>query len=152
MNAPIVDISAATEQKIRHGDFDQELYSGAVKYPSTPEPGITGNALIFGHTSYYWWKKNPYGEVFAKLPALEKGDLIQTLWHGQLSEFEVVEKIIVNPSKVDETYLKYTNGSYITLMGCYPIGSDSRRILIIAKKKTKSSGKMVTLSPETDKK
>lgn len=116
-----------------------------MKYPSTPEPGITGNALIFGHTSYYRWKKNPFGEIFAKLPALKEGDLIQTLWHGQLAEFEVVAKEIVNPNKVDETYLKYTDGSYITLMGCYPIGSDARRILIIAKKKTTTTTN-ITLS------
>lgn len=38
VNAPIVDVSAATEQKLKNGDFDQELYSGVVKYPSTPEP------------------------------------------------------------------------------------------------------------------
>ncbi len=116
INAPIVDVSVTTEHKIRQGDFDDELYSGVVKYPSTPEPGAMGNALIFGHTSYYWRKKNPFAEVFAKLPALHTGDIIQTLWHGQLSEFEVVAKIVVNPNKVDDTYMKYTDGSYITLM------------------------------------
>lgn len=116
VSVPIVDVSITTEQKLKHGDFDQELYSGVVKYPSTPEPGITGNALIFGHTSYYWRKKNPFAEVFAKLPALKEGDIIQTLWHGQLSEFTVVAKIVVMPNKVDDTYMKYTDGSYITLM------------------------------------
>lgn len=147
VNAPIVDVTAATEQKLRKGDFDKELYSGVVKYPSTPEPGAVGNALIFGHSSYYWWKNNPYAEIFAKLPALKEGDLIQSLWHGQLTEFEVVAKIIVAPSGVDEAYMKYTDGNYITLMGCYPIGSDSKRILIIAKKKTTPSGSSITLSP-----
>ncbi|MBP6910698.1 hypothetical protein KBC03_03795 [Patescibacteria group bacterium] len=47
VDAPIVDVTAATEKQLKLGDFDQELYSGVVKYPSTPEPGITGNALIF---------------------------------------------------------------------------------------------------------
>lgn len=135
VDVPIVDVSVATEQKLRHGDFDQELYSGVVKYPSTPQPGSYGNTLLFGHTSYYRWKNNPYGEVFAKVYALNTGDTIKTVRHGQAVEFEVVTKIIVNPEKVDETYLKYTDGHYITLMGCYPIGSDQRRILIIAKRK-----------------
>ena len=135
VDVPIVDVSVTTEKKLRKGDFDQELYSGVVKYPSTPQPGAYGNTLLFGHTSYYRWKKNPYGEVFAKVYALATGDTIQTIWHGQSVEFEVVTKIIVNPDKVDETYLKYTDGHYITLMGCYPIGSDQRRILIIAKRK-----------------
>ena len=38
VNAPIVDISAATEHKLRNGDFDEELNDGVVKYPSTPQP------------------------------------------------------------------------------------------------------------------
>ncbi len=146
VNAPIVDVSAATEEKLRKGDFDQELYSGVVKYPSTPEPGSTGNALIFGHTSYYRWKNNPFAEIFSKLTALKEGDLIQTLWHGQLAEFEVVAKIVVNPGQVDDAYMKYTDGKYITLMGCYPIGSDARRILIVAKKKETTSLSTTNLS------
>lgn len=97
VNAPIVDVSVTTEQKLKHGDFDQELYSGVVKYPSTPEPGTMGNTLIFGHTSYYRWKNNPFAEVFAKIPALKEGDIIQTLWHGQLSEFEIIAKVVVTP-------------------------------------------------------
>ncbi len=70
VNAPIVDVADANQKKLKEGDFDQELYSGVVKYPSTPEPGMTGNTLIFGHTSYYRWKKNPFAEVFAKMPAI----------------------------------------------------------------------------------
>ncbi len=72
------------------------------------------------------------------MPALKEGDLIQALRHGQLFDFEIVAKEIVHPGKVDETYLKYNDGSYITLMGCYPIGSDAKRILIVAKKKSLS--------------
>lgn len=139
VDVPIVDVTAASAKQLKLGDFDQELFSGVVKYPSTPEPGITGNALILGHSSYYWRKKNPYAEIFAKLPALKEGDLIQALRHGQLTEFEIVAKEIVYPNQVDETYLKYNDGSYITLMGCYPIGSDAKRILIIAKKKSQTS-------------
>lgn len=134
VDAPIIDISAATEDKLKHGDFANELASGVVKYPSTASPGTHGNSLIFGHTSYYRWKHNSYGEIFAKIFDLKEGAVIKIAWWGQLYTYEVVAKIFVVPAKVDEEYNKYTNGEYVTLMGCYPIGSDSKRGLIIAKR------------------
>lgn len=134
IDAPIVDVTATTEQKLRDGDFMDELYSGVVKYPSTPEPGSIGNTLIFGHTSYYRWKKNSYGEIFAKIIDLQAGATVKIARWGQLYTYEVIETVIVKPKEVDEIYEKYTDGDYITLMGCYPIWSDAKRILVIAKR------------------
>lgn len=134
IDAPIVDVSAATEDKLKRGDFTTELNSGVVKYPSTANPGTYGNSLIFGHTSYYRWKNNPYGEVFAKIYDLKNGDTIKVAWWGQLYTYEVIDKVIVLPEKVDEIYDQYTEGEFITLMGCYPIWSDAKRVLIIAKR------------------
>jgi LPXTG-site transpeptidase (sortase) family protein len=135
IDAPIIDITAASESKIKHGDFNQELYSWVVKYPSTPEPGSHGNTLIFGHTSFYRWKQNPYGEIFAKIYQLNTGDEIKVARQGQMYTYEIIASIVTSPNKVDAEYLKYTDGEYITLMWCYPVGSDSRRWLIIAKRK-----------------
>lgn len=135
VDAPIVDITAASEQKLKHGDFDKELYSGVVKYPSTPEPGHKGNTLIFGHTSFYRWKKNPYGEIFAKMFQLVAWDEIKVAWKWQMYTYEIVATAVVKPGEVDAEYMKYTDAEYITLMGCYPLGSDAKRWLIIAKRK-----------------
>lgn len=140
VDAPIVDISAASEAKLKHGDFNQELYSGVVKYPSTPEPWSKGNTLIFGHTSFYRWKNNPYWEIFSKIYNLKKGDEIKIAWKWQLYTYEIIETVITTPSKVDETYMQYIDGEYLTLMGCYPVWSDSKRWLIIAKRKWSPSG------------
>lgn len=136
VDAPIIDISAASEEKLKRGDFDKELFSGVVKYPSTPEPWNKWNTLIFWHTSYYRWKNNPYWEIFAKIYDLKKWDLIKVAWNGQLYTYEIIESVVTTPAKVDETYKQYTDWEYITLMWCYPIGSDSRRWLIIAKRKS----------------
>ncbi len=145
VDAPIVDISTASEAKLKHGDFNQELYSGVVKYPSTPEPGSKWNTLIFGHTSFYRWKNNPYGEIFAKMFDLKKWDEIKIAWKWQLYTYEIIDTIVTTPSKVDEHYMQYTDGEYLTLMGCYPVWSDSRRWLIIAKRKVTTTAK-TTLS------
>lgn len=137
VDAPIIDITSASEEKLKHGDFNTELYSWVVKYPSTPDPGHKWNSLIFGHTSYYRWKKNPYGEVFAKIYDLKKWDEIKVARKWQLYIYEIIESKVVKPSEVDTEYLKYTDDEYITLMWCYPVWSDARRWLIIAKRKNK---------------
>lgn len=139
VDAPIVDVSFASEKKLKHGDFNTELYSWVVKYPSTPEPWHKWNTLIFWHTSFYRWKKNPYGEVFAKIYDLKKWDEIKVTRKWQLYTYEIIESKIVKPSEVDAEYLKYKDGEYITLMWCYPVWSDARRWLIIAKRKTKAA-------------
>ena len=39
VDAPIVDVPYASDEKLQNGDFDQELREGVVKYPFTAEPG-----------------------------------------------------------------------------------------------------------------
>jgi len=89
-----------------------------VKYPTTPAPGQEGNTLLFGHTSYEVWKKNPYGTIFKDLPKLKDGTLIQVLREGNMYEFRIVDLFIVNPNQVPAQYMTYqeAGGSYITLM------------------------------------
>ena len=43
----------------------------------------------------------------------------------------MLERKIIYPKDVAEYYQK---GSFITLMGCYPIGSNAQRIMVVAKK------------------
>jgi sortase (surface protein transpeptidase) len=47
----------------------------------------------------------------------------------------VVDKFVVLPKQVNAQYMSYQNagGSYITLMGCYPLGTDKKRIMVVAK-------------------
>lgn len=116
-------------------DFDKDLYHGVVQYPTTPYPGMGGNTLIFWHTSYESWKKNPYATIFSQIAKLVNGDVMQVVYKGKLYEYEVIGRSIVNPDKVNEEYMKYQNGNYLTLLGCYPIGSDKQRILIIGQLK-----------------
>jgi LPXTG-site transpeptidase (sortase) family protein len=106
-----------------------------VQYPTTPGAGAGWNTLIFGHTSYESWKNNPYATIFSQLPKLKNWDVMQIVRQGKLYEYEVIGRSIVAPSKVNEEYLKYTDGDYLTLLWCYPIGSDKQRILIIWKLK-----------------
>jgi LPXTG-site transpeptidase (sortase) family protein len=110
------------------------LYSGVVKYPYTPNPWEKWNVFIFWHSSYYWWKHNPYGTIFAKIPILKKGDKIIVEWKWRVYSYSVIKKYVLRPRQVDKIYKKYMNGYYLSIMACYPIWSDRKRMVIIATK------------------
>ncbi len=136
VNTPLLQSSFNKHiDTITKEDFDKDLFNGVVQYPTTPHAGAGGNTLIFGHTSYESWKKNPYATIFSGLPKLKNGDIMQVVQNGKLYEYEIINKSIISPQKVNEEYLKYTDGDYLTLLWCYPIWSDRQRILVVGKLK-----------------
>ena len=72
--------------------------------------------------------------AFAHIAQIESGDIIQIVWKGQLYEYKVVDIQVKYPQHVNETYMQYANlpKNYLTLMGCYPIGTSKQRILVVA--------------------
>lgn len=135
LDVPIVTDENMEPIDFEKANFDKQLEEWIVKYPTTPEPGQEGNTLLFGHTSYVVWKTNPYGTIFKDLPKLKDSTLIQILRKGKLYEFKVIDIFVVAPKQVAAQYMTYQNagGSYITLMGCYPLGTDKKRIMVVAK-------------------
>lgn len=135
LDVPIVTNENMVATDFANADFDKELNEWVVKYPTTPAPGQEGNTLLFGHTSYVVWKTNPYWTIFKDLPKLKDSTLIQILRDGNLYEYKVVDLFIISPKQVNAQYMTYQNagGSYITLMWCYPLGTDNKRIMVVAK-------------------
>lgn len=134
VDAPIVDIPYISPDKMADADFDDELYQWVVKYPFTPNPDRDWNLMLFWHTSYYWWRNNPYWEVFARIPRLKDWDIVQIIWGWKLYEYEVFTTVVRWPNAVGAEYEKYREWwRFLTLMGCYPIWSDAQRILVMAK-------------------
>jgi LPXTG-site transpeptidase (sortase) family protein len=135
LDVPIIEPKSMTAQDFVTANFDDDLNKWVVKYPTTPDPGVSGNSLIFGHTSQEFWKHNVYGTIFKGIPKLVNGDTIKIIREGNLFEYKVVDKFVVVPSQVNTQYMSYQNagGSYLTLMWCYPLGTDKKRIMVIAK-------------------
>lgn len=116
-------------------DFDRELYRWVVKYPTTPYPWSdpkNGNTMIVGHTSFDYYKKNPYWSIFSKIPKLKEWDEIEVISRGKMYKYKIIFKEVVHPTQVNEEYLKFVDWNYITLLGCYPIWSDRNRMFIVA--------------------
>ncbi len=134
-NIPLVipDFNKPVNQ-IKQKDFDKALYDWVVKYPTTATPWKKWNTLIFGHTSYESWKDNHYATVFQSLWKIDKWDTIQIVREWKLLTYKIIEKKIISPKKLNKEYLKYskTKKSYLTLVGCYPFGSDKDRIVIVS--------------------
>ncbi len=137
VDTPIVDVPYASNDKMEKGDFKEELKSGVVKYPFTSKPGENGNTLLFGHSSIdaREAKSNPYGQVFAKLPKLVEGDLIKVIRDGQLYIYEAVDKEVKRPKEVGGALAAEWSSDepLLTLMACYPILSDAKRMLVTAR-------------------
>lgn len=104
-----------------------------MKYPTTSVPGVPGNTLIFGHTSYESWKHNPYATVFRNLPKFRHEDRVQVVRNGQLYTYEMIQKDIIQPHAINNYYLSFDDNQQDTMMlvGCYPLGSDKKRIAVV---------------------
>jgi len=134
VNVNVLTLTNIPIKTIEKADYDSYLYKWVIKYPYTWTPGNKWNVFIFGHTSYYWWKKNPYGSVFAKIPQLKHGDIMQLTRHWKIYKYKIFKKFIQHPSQVDYVYKKYQDGQYLTIMWCYPIWTDRDRMVIVAKR------------------
>lgn len=107
-----------------------ELKEGVVHLSGSGRLGEGRNIFITGHSSNYWWEEGQYNTIFALLPELENGDLIYLTDKGQLKRFKVTDKKEVRKSEVDN-YLA-SEGEQLTLMTCVPVGTNLKRLLIVA--------------------
>ena len=131
VKAPIVYIQEKNEKA-----YQGALMEGVVHFPDTALPGQTGNCYIFGHSSDYIWSKGKYKSIFATLPSIKKGALINvTDQAGNLFVYEVFDSFVVSAN--DSSVLSQnTNGEKIlTLQTSYPIGTALKRFIVKAKLK-----------------
>jgi LPXTG-site transpeptidase (sortase) family protein len=141
IQAPIQDVDGDVQAKMEDGLFSDELKQGVVHYPTTPEPNEPGTTMIFWHTSNYFWVKSAYNTVFSKIPQLKAGQTIQVIWNGKLYEYEVKEQEIVKPNEVPEAYAQNFDSTKkrLAIMGCYPVGTSDKRIIVFAEPKARNN-------------
>lgn len=134
-NVPVVKVN--TENLIRRDwgalekDIQESLKEGVVHYPGTAEPGENGNVVITGHSSYFPWDPGRFKDVFALLTEVVVGDKV-VVYHDQKKYiYEVYERKIVTPDKIDVLTQKGDNR--LTLITCYPVGTNLKRLILLAK-------------------
>jgi len=133
-NIPLID---SDPQKLMNANwqslektFQEDLKNGVIHYPGTANPGEVGNVFITGHSSYYPWDSGRYKSVFARLKDVEVGDDIIVYYNQEKHHYIVREKKEVKAD--DVSVLNQGDGKYLTLMTCTPVGTNIKRLVVIA--------------------
>lgn len=107
------------------------LETGAIHLKGTALPGTVGNVFVTAHSSNYFWSKGEYNTLFATLGQLVVGDLIYIKYSSKTYKYTVYKSFVTNPN--DLSVLNQGNESILTLMTCSPVGTNLKRLIVIAK-------------------
>ncbi|KKT98726.1 MAG: sortase family protein [Candidatus Collierbacteria bacterium GW2011_GWC2_45_15] len=111
--------------------YQKALTQGVAHAEGTNLPGEDGNIFIFSHSSENFYEAVRYNSIFYLLPRLEIGDIITLYYKGNRFDYHVSEKKIVDSS--DTKYLTSNSEKpQLTLMTCYPPGTNLKRFIIVA--------------------
>jgi len=127
ISVPVVANVDGTNEAV----YDKALEGGVAQFKGTALPGEKSNIFIFGHSSANI--DGPYAKIFADLNDLSDTDEIKINYHGREYGYTVTSKNIVEATDISP--LQKTNTEQLTLMTCWPIGTDQERLIVIAKLK-----------------
>ncbi|MFA6081694.1 MAG: sortase [Patescibacteria group bacterium] len=128
-NAKVIDNVDPYNSK----DYQYALTKGVAHARGTAYPGNVGNIFIFAHSSADWFTANQYNSVFYLVSKLEKGDMVELYFMGKKYNYKIFEKKIVNPNAVEYLSSNNLDMSILTLMTCWPPGTNFKRLIIRAK-------------------
>lgn len=109
------------------------LQKGVAHAKGTAFPGEGGHIFLFAHSTDYFWNVTNYNAVFYLLYKLEFNDEIDLFYKNQRIVYRVLEKKVVDPSEVEYLTSK-TNGEFLTLQTCWPLGTTLKRLMIFAER------------------
>jgi sortase A len=127
INAPIIQGVDPTDK----AKYNESLRYGVAHMEGTALPGTgTGNIFIYGHSSSD--ADNKYSKIFTSLNDLVDGDIIKLDYKKVRYEYKVIGKKVVE--KTDLSVLDQTKTEILTLMTCWPIDTDDKRLIVAAGK------------------
>lgn len=108
------------------------LAEGVAHYKGTAIPGSREhqNVFITGHSSNWWWDTGAYNSVFSLLDKLVAGDTIKITAGDQTFVYRVREGFSITPDQTE--VLRASDTPILTLMTCWPVGTNARRWIVIA--------------------
>lgn len=125
VRAPLVFINTLSEP-----DVLRALQDGVVHYAGTANPGESGNAVFFGHSSNDWWEPGNYKFVFVLLEKLVPGDTYEIHYQSHKYVYRVTNTKVVAPT--DLSVLTQSSTPTSTLITCTPPGTSWRRFVVSA--------------------
>lgn len=129
---PSIDVDAPIAWNIPLQDALNGLQQGVVQASQSKLPGEVGRTFIIGHSSGYWWNKNPWTKVFALLDKVKNGDYIFLQKDGKVYAYQVASQEVVTPRDVQVVRDDQLNHNQLTLMTCTPVGTTLNRLIVYA--------------------
>ena len=134
-----------TEPSIKEAAVQHALEDGVVHYATTPNPGETGNGVIFGHSSNNILNKGKYKFAFVLLNRMEAGDTFMLQKDGKRYVYRVYSKKIVKPNDVSVLGAAEKPSSF-TLITCDPPGTSLNRLIVVGEQISPDPGANVASS------
>ncbi len=127
-NSPVIADVDATDSK----EYQYALTKGVAHARGSALPGEAGNSFLFSHSSADFFLATRYNSIFYLLAKLIPGDLIYIYRSGRRYTFQVSAVKTVQPK--DRSYMEKGSGSEstLTLMTCWPPGTDFMRKIILS--------------------
>lgn len=115
-------------------EYINALKDGVAHASGSSFPNQSGNVFLFAHSAVNFYEQNKYNVYFYLLNKLEEGDDIYVSYNGVVYQYSVLETKIVNQEETK--YLdEYMDEDTLTIMSCYPAGTNWKRIIVIAVRK-----------------
>lgn len=112
-------------------EYLEALKKGVAHAKGTHFPGQNADIFLFSHSTDSPLNFARYNAIFYLLKKLETGDRVIVYFADKRYDYEVIDKIITEPSDVD--WLSSQRGKErLILMTCDPPGTTWRRLLVIA--------------------
>ena len=107
------------------------LENGVVHYPSTVNPGQTGNAAFFGHSSNNIFNPGKYKFAFVLLHELVPGDTFYITYSGKVYVYKVFKRLVVDPNDIGVLDNIAGHTATATLITCDPPGTVLHRLVVV---------------------
>lgn len=111
--------------------LDNDLLSGAVRYPTSAKLGVNGTVLLFGHSSYLPVVHNQAYKAFDGIQNLKAGDTV-SVYSSTLEYRYSVQMVEVANADEDVIELRQ-DGQYLTLVTCDSFTKKTDRFIVTAK-------------------
>jgi LPXTG-site transpeptidase (sortase) family protein len=132
---PKIDANARIISNVdpfNEAEYTLALEDGIAHADGTSLPGQDGNVFMFAHSAVNFYEASKFNVHFYLLEKLEKGDLIYVAYEDKIYTYSVIENVRIDPS--DLSYLTdYREYNTLTLMTCWPPGTNYKRTIVVAK-------------------
>ena len=112
--------------------YQYALTKGVAQAKGTAFPNENGNMFLFSHSSANLLEAKTYNSIFYLLSKLKKDDDIYIFYKNIKYKYKVTDIKIVDAK--DVSFLNPNSDTkMLTLMTCWPAGTNYKRLLVIAK-------------------